>query len=135
MKSLNAVNKILVFTIISGLISGCSLIGLNKGSNPVKTLLLYGSWHYTSVTKSGVKVFDVTNADSMVLEATGGFHYDIEAPNKHSRGIWHTKDSSGYKYLVLSYLPDLNNRYFRITHLSPDSLVFDEQGITFAYHR
>lgn len=107
--------------------------------NKIQLLLTSGTWHYSSVTKTGQPFFETGQGDTMKLTDTG-FVYAIQKPGKYATGSYKiinvSKDSSPLgKALKFTYFPSNNSRVFCLQKLSKKILVMRENELVFSYKR
>ena len=110
--------------------------------------LLDGVWTYISILKkneidseNSVYLARLSESDTMFL-ANRKFGYDIEALNKHSRGLFNVIYDSTVNACILQfdYTPTNENdkpvrRFFKVDKITLDSLVISEGDLSFHYKR
>jgi len=99
-----------------------------------------GTWHYTRILKNGLDVAEMTPSDTLTLENTLRFRYDIQALNKHSQGTFSIIEQEEKCAFVFMYQAENGSgfdqtRTFKIEYIDGDSLCISEGPLTFEYHR
>ena len=110
--------------------------------------LLNGIWTYVSILKENkmdsahpTSLAKLSESDTMFL-TNERFGYDIEALNKHSRGLFNMIYDSTVNACILQfdYTPTNENdkpvrRFFKVDKITLDSLVISEGDLSFHYKR
>ena len=99
-----------------------------------------GTWQYTHIFKNGLEVAEMAPSDTLVLENTLRFRYDIEALKKHSQGAFSLIEQDNKCAFVFMYQAEdgvnyQQTRTFQIEYIDRDSLCISEGPMTFEYRR
>ena len=95
-----------------------------------------GTWNYQAVyDRNSGKHLPVAAGDSMVVRKEGSFAYALKNAGRTGNGFWRINDTITGKYLVLRYLPNNNERSFRLDTFTRRQLVMSEGNMVFSYRR
>lgn len=99
-----------------------------------------GTWQYTQISKNGAEVAKMAPSDTLIMENTLRFRYDIEALNKHSQGAFSLVEQDDKCAFVFMYLDETGTNFnltrtFQIEYIDRDSLCISEGPLTFEYRR